>query len=73
MVETLSIIATSLGVDCTMGCLLDFAYFKEYYKFIAIDLSKKKYLMPIQKQYNKSVLLGIEYGCSFVAKHRFIG
>ena len=44
MVETFSIIATSLGVDCTMDCLLDCAYFKEYYKFIAIDLSKQQVL-----------------------------
>ena len=28
------------GDDYTTGCLLDYAYFKKYYKMIAIDLSK---------------------------------
>ena len=41
--------------DYTTGNLLDFAYFKENYKLIAIDLSKQtkfkdsKYQVPIQK------------------------
>ena len=25
-----------------MGCLLDYVYFKNYYKMVAIDLSKQK-------------------------------
>ena len=33
-------IATGQGDDYTTGCLLDYTYFKEYYKMIAIDLSK---------------------------------
>ena len=33
-------IATGQGDDDTTGCLLDYTYFKEYYKMIAIDLSK---------------------------------
>ena len=28
------------GDDYTTGCLLDYAYFKKYYKMIAIDLRK---------------------------------
>ena len=32
------------GDDYTTGCLLDYAYFKKYYKMIAIDLSKQKAL-----------------------------
>ena len=28
------------GDDYTTGCLLDYTYFKKYYKMIAIDLSK---------------------------------
>ena len=31
-------IATGQGDDCTTGCLLDYDYFKENYKLIAIDL-----------------------------------
>ena len=30
--------------DYTTGCLLDFAYFKKYYRLIAADLSKQKAL-----------------------------
>ena len=33
-------IATGQGDDYTAGCLLDYSYFKSYYKLIAIDLSK---------------------------------
>ena len=32
--------ATGQGDDYTTGCLLDYLYFKENYKMIAIDLSK---------------------------------
>ena len=32
-------IATGKGDDYTAGCLLDYPYFKENYKMIAIDLS----------------------------------
>ena len=37
-------IAIGQGDDCTTGCLLDYNYFKNYYKMIAIDLSKRKAL-----------------------------
>ena len=30
--------------DFTTGCLLDYTYFKKYYKMIAVDLSKQKAL-----------------------------
>ena len=33
-------IATGQGDDYTTGCLLDYLYFKDHYKMIAIDLSK---------------------------------
>ena len=33
-------IATGQGDNYTRGCLLDYPYFKKYYKLIAIDLSK---------------------------------
>ena len=34
-------IATGQGDDETTGCLLDYIYFKKYYKMIAVDLSKQ--------------------------------
>ena len=34
-------IAIGQGDDYTSGCLLDYPYFKNYYKLIAIDLSKQ--------------------------------
>ena len=37
-------IATGQGDDYTTGCLLDYNYFKNYYKMIATDLSKQKAL-----------------------------
>ena len=37
-------IATGQGDDYTTGCLLDYVYFKKYYKMIAIDLSKQQVL-----------------------------
>ena len=35
---------TGQGNDYTTGCLLDYNYFKEYIKMIAIDLSKQQTL-----------------------------
>ena len=37
-------ISTGQGDDYTTGCLLDFAYFKKYYRLIAADLSKQRAL-----------------------------
>ena len=37
-------IATGQGDDYTTGCLLDYPYFKTYYKLIATDLSKQQKL-----------------------------
>ena len=37
-------IATGQGDDYTTGCLLDYNYFKNYYKMIATDLSKRQTL-----------------------------
>ena len=36
--------AIGQGDDYTTGCLLDYIYFKKYYKMIAIDLSKQQAL-----------------------------
>ena len=35
-------IASAESNNCTTGCLLDYPYFKKYYKLIAIDLSKQQ-------------------------------
>ena len=37
-------ISTGQGDDYTTGCLLDYIYFKNYYKMIAVDLSKQQAL-----------------------------
>ena len=42
--ENIRRIATGQGDDSTTGCLLDYSYFKENYKMIAIDLSKQEAL-----------------------------
>ena len=42
--ENIREIATGQGDDYTTGCLLDYPYFKENYKMIAIDLSKQQAL-----------------------------
>ena len=36
--ENIRKIAIGQGDDYTIGCLLDFTYFKKYYEMIAIDL-----------------------------------
>ena len=35
-------IATGQGHDYTTGCLLDYTYFRDYYKMVAVDLSKQQ-------------------------------
>ena len=42
--ENIREIATGQGDDYTTGCLLDYVYFKKYYKMIATDLSKQQTL-----------------------------
>ena len=52
-------VATGYGDDYTTGCLLDYPYFIKTYKMNAVDLSKQKALILIQKQFNKLILLQI--------------
>ena len=40
--ENIRKIATGQGDDHTTSCLLNYNYFKNYYKMIAIDLSKQQ-------------------------------
>ena len=42
--ENIRKIATGQGGDYITGCLLDYTYFKDHYKMIAIDLSKQQEL-----------------------------
>ena len=42
--ENIRKIDTDKGDDYTTGCLLDYPYFKEIYKMIAIDLSRQNEL-----------------------------
>ena len=42
--ENIQNIATGQEDDYTIGCLLDYNYFKNYYEMIAIDLSKQQEL-----------------------------
>ena len=39
--ESIRKVATGKGDDYTTGCLLDYSYFKENDKMIAVDLSEK--------------------------------
>ena len=42
--ENIKKIATGQGDDYITGCLLDYPYFKDTYKMIAVDLNKQKAL-----------------------------
>ena len=42
--ENIRKIATGQGDDYTTGCLLDYIYFKKYYKMIPVDISKQQAL-----------------------------
>ena len=42
--ENIRKIGTGQGDDYTTGCLLDYPYFKDTYKMIAVDLSKQQEL-----------------------------
>ena len=42
--ENIRTITNGLGDYYTTGCLLDYTYFKKYYKMIAVDLSKQQAL-----------------------------
>ena len=65
--ENIRKIATGQGDDYTTGCLLDYSYFKDHYKMIAVDLSKQQALdadaraiQQINRARNTTMLLIIE-------------
>ena len=49
-------IATDQRDDYATGCLLDYPYFKENYKLIAIDLSKQQALDADPKEIQQLIL-----------------
>ena len=51
-------IVTGQGDDYTTGCLLDYPYFKKYYRLIAIDLSKQLKLDVDPKARHQINLIG---------------
>ena len=60
--ENIRKIATGQGDDYTTGCLLDYPYFMNTYKMIAVDLSKQQALddhLLILEQFNKLISLQI--------------
>ena len=58
--EEIRKLTTVQGEDYTTGCVLQYEYIKNHYRLIAVDLSRKKELVQIQKQFNKQNLLNIE-------------
>ena len=55
-------VSTGYGDDCTTGCLLDYAYFKDNYRLIAVDLSKQKALDADPRAIQQTVFQGIVRG-----------
>ena len=51
-------ITTSQGDDYAAGCLLDYNYFKEIYKLIAINLRKQKALDADPKAIQQIIFAG---------------
>ena len=51
--EEIRKLTTVQGEDYTTGCVLQYEYIKNHYRLIAVDLSRKKELVQIQKQFNK--------------------
>ena len=47
--ENIRKITIAQGDDYADGCLLDYTYFKKYYKMIAIDLSRQQVLDAVPK------------------------
>ena len=52
-------VSTGYGDDYTTGCLLDYAYFKDNYRLIAVDLSKQKALDADPRAIQQIVFQGV--------------
>ena len=55
-------VSTGQGDDYTTGCLLDYAYLKDNYKLIAVDLSKEKALDADPRAIQQTVFQGVVGG-----------
>ena len=52
-------VSTRYGDHYTTGCLLDYAYFKDHYKLITVDLSRQKALDTDPRAIQQIVLQGV--------------
>ena len=55
-------VSMGYGDDYTTGCLLDYAYFKDNYRLIAVDLSKQKDLDVDTREIQQIVFQGVVGG-----------
>ena len=55
-------VSTGYGDDYTTGCLLDYAYFKDNYRLIAVDLSKQNALDADPRAIQQLVFQGVVEG-----------
>ena len=55
-------VSVGYGDDYTTGCLLDYAYFKDNYRLIAVDLSKQKDLDVDPRAIQQIVFQGVVGG-----------
>ena len=55
-------VSTGHGDDYTTGSLLDYAYFKDNYRLIAVDLSKQKALDAEPRAIQQIVFQGVAEG-----------
>ena len=55
-------VSAGQGDDCTTGSLLDYAYFKDHYRLIAVDLSKQKALYADSRAVQQIVFQGVVGG-----------
>ena len=57
-------VSTGQGDDYTTRCLLDYAYFKDNYRLITVDLSKKKALDADPRAIQQIVFRGVVGGAN---------
>ena len=57
-------VSTGYGDDYTTGCLLDYAYFKDHYRLIVVDLSKQKALDVDPRATQQIVFQGVAEGAN---------
>ena len=57
-------VSMGYGDDYTTGCLLDYAYFKDNYRLIAVDLSKQKDLDVDPRAIQQIVFQGVIGGAN---------